>query len=91
MYNRESKEPDPGIENTLGPLAELARTERARALPSVWAERFNGWLSQAAWPGFRSLNSVEYQVLEAWKSLLGDFSRLDQVSESLDSELHWPG
>ena len=85
LYNRESKEPDPGIENTLAPLAELARTERARALPSVWAERFNGWLGQAAWPGFRSLNSVEYQVLVAWKSLLGDFSRLDQVSESMDS------
>ena len=87
LQSGEEKDPDPGIESTLAPLAELTDTERARALPSVWAERFDRWLGQAAWPGFRSLNSVEYQVLDAWKSLLGDFSRLDQVSEPLDLKM----
>lgn len=85
VQNRESKDPDPGMESTLGPLAQLAEADSGRALPSVWAERFDRWLAQAAWPGYRSLDSLEYQVLEAWKSLLGDFSRLDQVSEPLES------
>jgi len=84
-YNRESKNPDPGMEGSLGLLAELPEADIGRALPSVWAERFNRWLAQAAWPGYRPLDSMEYQVFEAWKSLLGDFSRLDQVTETLES------
>lgn len=87
LRNRESKEPDPGIESTLAPLSALTETERAPAFPSVWAERFDRWLGQAAWPGFRSLNSEEYQVLDAWKNLLGDYSRLDQVIGQLDIKL----
>ncbi len=86
VQNRESQDPDPDMERTLGSLAELSEADRGRALPSVWAERFNRWLTLAAWPGYRVLDSMEYQVLEAWKSLLGDLSRLDQVSEPLESK-----
>lgn len=85
VQNRESTDPELTMESTLGSLAALEKADIEPALPSVWAERFNLWLGRAAWPGYRSLDSVEYQVLEAWRSLLGDFSRLDHVSVMLNA------
>lgn len=87
VQNRESEDPDPAMDSTLGSLAALDEADSRRALPSTWAERFDRWLGQAGWPGFRSLDSVEYQVLDAWRALLGDFSRLDQVTVPLESSM----
>lgn len=55
-----------------------------------WAKRFTTLLSLLGWPGERSLNSEEYQIVESWLDLLSEFSRLDQVSSAVNfsSALH---
>ena len=44
-----------------------------------WAQCFNALLALIGWPGERSLNSKEYQLVEAWLDLLQNFMTLDQV------------
>lgn len=45
-----------------------------------WAQSFSDLLKQFNWPGERSLNSEEYQVLEAWKGMLVQLASLDHVA-----------
>lgn len=45
-----------------------------------WAIIFNELLKAIGWPGERSLNSEEYQIVDSWKHLLMDFSALDQIA-----------
>ena len=46
--------------------------------PSQWANYFSELLLALGWPGERSLNSEEYQVIQnCWLPLLSEFSRLD--------------
>lgn len=52
-----------------------------------WARRFEQWLKVFGWPGERSLSSEEYQVAQAWREVLKEFSTLDWVvinGESVD-------
>lgn len=49
-----------------------------------WACLFNELLSALGWPGERSLNSEEYQVVTAWLKLLADFSSLDQIANPVN-------
>jgi len=46
-----------------------------------WANVFCKILSLMGWPGERSLNSEEYQMVESWLNLLTEFSTLDAVSK----------
>jgi ATP-dependent helicase/nuclease subunit B len=48
---------------------------------SEWANLFNQYLTILGWPGERSLNSQEYQVVENWLKLLTELATLDQVSQ----------
>lgn len=50
---------------------------------SQWAHFFNQQLSKLGWPGERSLNSEEFQLLERWHHLLDEFASLDLVSQDL--------
>ena len=52
-------------------------------LPSQWAQWFTKELSHIGWPGQRSLNSHEYQLLQRWQQLMNEFSQLDFISEPL--------
>ncbi len=45
-----------------------------------WANEFSNMLSILGWPGDRSLNSEEYQTVDAWLNLLNEFSSLDYVA-----------
>ncbi len=45
-----------------------------------WAEIFNNLLTLLGWPGERSLNSEEYQIVQAWLHLLTQLQSLDQIS-----------
>ncbi len=45
-----------------------------------WAQLFCQALKILGWPGERSLNSEEYQVVDSWLALLDDFTTLDQIS-----------
>ncbi|BAW80350.1 DNA repair protein [Candidatus Nitrosoglobus terrae] len=51
--------------------------------PSSWAQRFTHWLYLLGWPGERSLNSEEYQVVLAWHKAVQSFASLDQILPSL--------
>lgn len=47
---------------------------------SDWAEIFSQLLHALGWPGQRSLNTDEYQVVDKWFNLLAELSRLDQIA-----------
>lgn len=47
---------------------------------SAWGKCFNQLLTCLGWPGERSVNSEEHQVIEQWLSLFNTFNTLDQVS-----------
>ena len=51
--------------------------------PSHWAEAFSKLLSLFGWPGERSLNSAEYQTVEAWQQIIKRFVSLELVTSSL--------
>ncbi len=93
---RRRRDPEIGIRamlaegNRCGGVADLlhglgALQGRARALPAKqrapdWARACSMLLKDAGWPGDRTLTSVEYQVLSAWRDVLGDFAALDAVT-----------
>lgn len=49
----------------------------ARRRPGAWLEVISRLLQALGWPGERPLNSAEYQTVEAWRKLLGEFAALD--------------
>lgn len=49
-----------------------------------WASSFHKLLQIMGWPGERSLNSDEYQVVENWLTIMNEFASLDQVSKPVD-------
>ena len=51
----------------------------ARLLPSAWGPRLQSLLAAARWPGERTLDSDEYQCVEAWRELLAGLSHLDLI------------
>jgi probable DNA repair protein len=65
--------------------ASLGRFEKAleklsgERRPSEWAGQFSKLLEALGWPGDRSLNRREFQVLREWRKLLSDFAALDLV------------
>ena len=61
-------------------LRARARANRgALAPPSGWAPRLQSLLAAAGWPGERTLDSAEFQTLEAWRDLLTGLSHLDLI------------
>jgi ATP-dependent helicase/nuclease subunit B len=65
-------------------LSELADFRRARlfgARPAgEWAEAFFQALRVVGFPGDRTLDSAEMQLLDKWHDLLGDFAALERVT-----------
>ncbi len=49
-----------------------------------WTQQFAQLLNALDWPGQRSLNSLEYQLLERWQALLMELSELDAISTPVD-------
>lgn len=48
-----------------------------------WTLNFSEWLTDFGWPGERSLNSDEHQVLTAWQSALTTLGSLDGLSNAV--------
>ncbi|MCW5583082.1 MAG: hypothetical protein KIT56_04220, partial [Gammaproteobacteria bacterium] len=48
---------------------------------SEWATHFNNMLIALGWPGERSLNSEEYQIVDCWLNLLNEYKTLDYVAK----------
>lgn len=57
-------------------LAELP----AKQPPEAWTGSFNRFLEIFGWPGERSLDSTEYQQVQAWHSVLDNFAALRLVN-----------
>jgi ATP-dependent helicase/nuclease subunit B len=72
------------VENRVGGLPR----ERA---PSEWARTIPDLLAAFGWPGERSLNSVEYQTIQAWRELLNGLASLDVAASpiSLAQTIDW--
>ncbi len=55
------------------------RELRSPALASEWAQRFSSLLEVWGWPGIGPLDSIEYQQLQVWYTLLDEFSAYDST------------
>ena len=55
----------------------------ARALPSQWAQNFDTLLASVNWPGQRSINSLEFQTINAWQKALQSLAQLDVLGKNL--------
>ncbi len=64
--------------------------KRKRELPSVaapadWVILFDEILKSMGWPGSRSLDSAEFQLINRYRELLNEFARLGLVSETMSA------
>lgn len=59
--------------------------------PSAWVAVFMDLLTILGWPGERSVNSQEYQVIQRFLELLNEYQSLDQVlrSQTYQEALHY--
>jgi probable DNA repair protein len=73
----------PELARRLGSLLEMVKTCPSRLGAGDWAKWFADWLRAAGWPAGRSLDSEEFQTLEAWRRLLISYGSLDPVSEPM--------
>lgn len=62
---------------------ELARHRPRRALFSWWAEHCTQQLALFGWPGARALDSIEYQQVERWRTVLEDLATLDHYGAAV--------
>ena len=60
-------------------LAVFQAGAAEKASPAVWAERIDGLLGSLGWPGTRTPDSDEFQLLNRWRELLNDLARLSIV------------
>lgn len=70
----------PHLHKRLRKFLEFSAANQTDRSFSEWAVVFNESLNLLGWPGERSLNSEEYQIVDSWMSLLVDFSSLDQIA-----------
>lgn len=49
--------------------------------PSAWVQNFSQSLEALGWPGDRKLDSVEYQTIQHWHTLLDEVSKMDSFFE----------
>lgn len=73
----------PETKEVLLSLAEIQdnrpQVQRARKTFSAWSRMFKEHLAQLQWPGYRVLDSLEYQQNRQWEQLLENFCRLDTL------------
>ncbi len=62
---------------------ELDRQRPHRALFSYWAQYCTQQLAALGWPGPRALDSIEYQQVERWRSVLEELASLDQYGPAV--------
>lgn len=73
----------PVLVQHLKQLLELAKVRPEMGTPGEWQQQFSQWLTAAGWPGDHPLTSVEFQVMQAWQSLLRQFAALDWVAQPM--------
>src|SRR6266436_354385 len=78
-------EPCPLLRQALERVFALA-AEAGEKPPSEWARHFSALLEAAGFPGERPLDSEEFQTRAKWHEVLGEFARLERVSEKMSSQ-----
>jgi len=73
----------PRLAQALARWRHAADALPTRQTPSAWALAFDGLLRALGWPGERTPDSAEYQVLEKWRGLLEELARLELVAPTL--------
>lgn len=84
VFAREGCEPD--VEDFLdrvGKLDRLLEDGPDSAPPRAWASVFEDVLGIMGWPGAAPLDSLEHQLLNRWRELLGEFASLEPVTGAL--------
>lgn len=64
-------------------VGSIARVKDEPVSPAQWAERIDAFLGRLGWPGERTLDSTEYQVLNRWRDLLNELSQVEPVRRRL--------
>lgn len=64
-------------------VAQTGFGDAAPASPADWAGRIHAFLDQIGWPGERTLDSAEFQLVNRWRELLNEFSRIEPVRPRL--------
>lgn len=67
-------------------LIKLRQSCLNKADNHQWAVWINNWLICAGWGSGRTISSDEYQIIEAWKTLLQSFTSLRAVSTKITFE-----
>jgi ATP-dependent helicase/nuclease subunit B len=68
----------PALALHLQNYAALKKNKKATQPVSQWIDIFMQQLNCLGWPGERSLNSEEYQVVDSWLKLLVEYSAFDK-------------
>ncbi len=81
-----------GADESADALAWLARVDTvaqagfgdaAPASPAAWAGHMHTFLESIGWPGRETLDSAEFQLVNRWRELLNEFSRIEPVRPRL--------
>ncbi|MBB71650.1 MAG: hypothetical protein CMF50_04575 [Legionellales bacterium] len=73
----------PALAAGLNALAECKAKLQGNHSPYQWQKHICDLLVAAGWPGPRSLNSEEYQLVDKWQQLLEQTSRDDIITPTL--------
>jgi ATP-dependent helicase/nuclease subunit B len=74
----------PALMHSLKAVQENKIDKKQKLAVSQWIEIFMEQLKLFGWPGQRSLNSQEYQVVDSWLKLLLDYSSFNNILGVLD-------
>jgi probable DNA repair protein len=74
----------PLLAQALQRLADSFSTAPRRQSPAAWSHTIEQLLQAMGWPGERTLDSHEYQTVQAWRKLLTKFAGLSQVLPELN-------
>jgi len=75
----------PILKKKLSHTRELLDNLIPKASCKIWVKQFDQILKTIGWAQGRSLNSEEYQVLEAWNKLLAVMSTMTVVADEIDA------
>jgi probable DNA repair protein len=79
-----SKANCPRLAEGLEHFSTLVSELPVRATPSDWMNHFSTLLLSMGWPGERSLESDEYQTVEAFKGLMQSVALIDRIHSTMD-------
>jgi probable DNA repair protein len=74
----------PAIAERLRRIADMREALPPRQSARGWGIVFSKILTASGWPGWRPLDSGEYQAAEAWREMLDEFAGLEVFGETWD-------